>query len=67
MLKTTLLGAAVAAFLPIASYAAPSFQPAAAAVVANDESARSATTDTQHDADGIVRVREGGTRGRGRP
>jgi outer membrane lipoprotein-sorting protein len=67
MMKTTLIGALIVATLPAVAFAAPSFQPAAAALVAAEASTQSATADAVRDADGLVLVREGGTRGRGRP
>lgn len=66
MIKIALLGALVAATLPAIALASPTFQPAATATVTADDKA--ATTDAARDAEGgVTLVREGGTRGRGRP
>lgn len=70
MMKSTLLATLVAATLPAVAFAAPTFQPAAATTVVADE-AKAPAVDAPGDADnGLVLVREGGSRhgrGRGRP
>lgn len=70
MMKSTLLATLVAATLPTVAFAAPSFQPAVATTVAADE-AKAPVVDAPSDVDnGLVLVREGGSRrgrDRGRP
>lgn len=72
MIKSTLLVSLVAVTAPAVAFAAPSVQPVLATVVAADE-AKAPAVDAPSDAEnGLVLVREGGsrrTRGRdrGRP
>lgn len=69
MMKPILLATLVAAALPAVAFAAPTFQPAVAITVAADE-AKAPAVDATSDENGLVLVREGGSRrgrDRGRP
>jgi len=70
MMKSTLLATLVAATLPAVAFAAPTFQPAVAPTVAADEAKAPAIDAPGNVDEGLVLVREGGSRrgrDRGRP